>query len=132
MPFLSARENVALALELRGLGPGGADAALDAVGLTARADQAVAVLSAGERERVAVARAVAVRPALLLADEPTAKLDQANALAVAALFARLAREIGTTIVCATHDRVVIEQADEVLPLDALGAASGPVELAPAR
>jgi ABC-type lipoprotein export system ATPase subunit len=132
VPFLSARENVALALELRGLGPGGADAALDAVGLTARADQAVAVLSAGERERVAVARAVAVRPALLLADEPTAKLDQANALAVAALFARLAREIGTTIVCATHDPVVIEQADEVLPLDALGAASGPVELAPAR
>ncbi len=122
VPFLSARENVELALELRGLEIGGALDALAAVGLAGRAEQPVEVLSAGERERVAVARAVAVRPRLLLADEPTAKLDQANALAIAALFARLARDLGTTVVCATHDPVVIEQADDVLPLASLTRA----------
>jgi putative ABC transport system ATP-binding protein len=53
---------------------------------------------------------------VLLADEPTARLDQANALAVALLFARLARRRGATIVCATHDPVVIEQADGELVL----------------
>jgi ABC-type lipoprotein export system ATPase subunit len=120
--FLSARENVALALELRGLDPAAAPRALAAVSLAERAEQRADVLSAGERERLAVARAVAVRPRLLLADEPTAKLDQANALAVTALFSRLARELGTTVVCATHDPVVIEQADEVLPLDDPGVS----------
>jgi putative ABC transport system ATP-binding protein len=53
---------------------------------------------------------------LLLADEPTSRLDQANAIALGALFSRLVRERGTTIVCATHDPVVIEQADEELRL----------------
>ena len=85
----------------------------------------MSVLSAGERERVAVARAVAARPAVLLADEPTARLDQANGLAVAALLARLARETGATVVCATHDAIVMEQADEVLPLATLTAAADP-------
>jgi len=91
------------------------------VGLSERADQRVSRLSTGERGRVAIARALAARPALLLADEPTSRLDQANALAVGALLGRLAREWGTTIVCATHDHVVLDQADVELPL---AAASG--------
>ena len=70
----------------------------------------------GERGRVAIARALAARPELLLADEPTSRLDQANALAVGTLFVRLARELGTAVVCATHDPLLIEQADEVLKL----------------
>ena len=123
VPFLTARENVELGLELHGRDTAGAADALAAVGLAERAEQPVDVLSAGERERVAIARAVAARPRLLLADEPTAKLDQANALAVAALFARLARELGTTVVCASHDPVVIEQADEIVPLDRPRGAS---------
>jgi ABC-type lipoprotein export system ATPase subunit len=115
VPFLTARENVEFGLALRGLA-GDVDEALAAVGLDERADQRVLHLSAGERERVAVARALAPRPALLLADEPTSRLDQANALALAVLFARLARETGATVICATHDPIVVEQADEILPL----------------
>jgi ABC-type lipoprotein export system ATPase subunit len=119
-PFLSARENIELGLAIRGIDA--ADArlraleALAAVGLEERAEQLVSRLSTGERGRVAVARALAARPALLLADEPTARLDQANALAVGVLFAGLARDAGTTIVCATHDPLVIEQADAELRL----------------
>jgi ABC-type lipoprotein export system ATPase subunit len=120
VPFLSARENVELGLALRGVAGEEASRraleALDAVGLGERAAQRVARLSTGERGRVAIARAVAARPALLLADEPTSRLDHANALAVGALFGALAREWGTAIVCATHDPAVIEQADDELPL----------------
>jgi putative ABC transport system ATP-binding protein len=53
---------------------------------------------------------------LLLADEPTSRLDQANAIAVGALFVRLARDFGAAVVCATHDPLIIEQADETLRL----------------
>ena len=115
VPFLSARENVQLGLEIRGLKADPHDA-LAAVGLAERAGQRVSRLSAGEQVRVAIARALAVRPALLLVDEPTARLDQANALRLAALLTTLARESGAAVVCATHDPVVIEQADGELSL----------------
>ncbi len=65
---------------------------------------------------MAVARAIAAQPALLLADEPTARLDEANSRAIAVLFARLAAETGTAIVCATHDPVLTEQADAEIAL----------------
>jgi ABC-type lipoprotein export system ATPase subunit len=118
VPHLSAYENVELVLALRGEtdGRGAARAALDAVGLSERATQRVARLSQGERARVAIARAAASRPALLLADEPTSRLDGANAIAVAILLARLARETGAAVVCATHDPLVIEQADSQISL----------------
>ncbi len=119
-PFLSARENVELALALRGIPEADASEqaldALAAVGLGERTEQRVARLSAGERQRVAIARALASGPSLLLADEPTARLDEANALAVGALFARLARESGAAVICATHDPLVVEQADVELAL----------------
>jgi ABC-type lipoprotein export system ATPase subunit len=113
---LSATENVELALALRGQPADGAREALVAVGLEDRAAQRVARLSTGERGRVAIARALAPRPQLLLADEPTSRLDQANALAVGALFVRLAREFGAAVVCATHDPLLIEQADAKVAL----------------
>ena len=115
---LSALENVELALTLRGVADPrpAAFAALEAVGLAERTSQRVARLSHGERARVAIARAVASRPKLLLADEPTSRLDGANALAVALLLARLARDTGAAVVCATHDPLVIEQADDELRL----------------
>ena len=117
VPHLSARENVELGLLVRGL-DGDAAAALAEVGLGARLDHRADRLSAGERQRVAIARALAAEPVLLLADEPTARLDQTNARAVAELLARLAHEHGTAVVCATHDAVVIEQADARLELAA--------------
>jgi ABC-type lipoprotein export system ATPase subunit len=113
VPHLSALENVELALALRGHEHRRPEAlaALESVGLTERATQRVSRLSQGERARVAIARAVASRPALLLADEPTSRLDGANAIAVAVLLARLARDTEAAVVCATHDPLVIEQAD---------------------
>jgi putative ABC transport system ATP-binding protein len=121
VPHLSATENVELALAVRGhkeTRPA-ALAALDAVGLGERTTQRVARLSQGERARVAIARAVAARPALLLADEPTSRLDGANAIAIAILLARLARDTGAAVVCATHDPLVIEQADAQFSLSNL-------------
>jgi energy-coupling factor transport system ATP-binding protein len=120
VPFLSAQENVELTLAARGSTNGDAAAvaleALGSVGLSELAGQRAAQLSMGERQRVALARAVAAAPKLLLADEPTARLDAANALEIGALLSRLVDERGTTIVCATHDPLVIEQADEELEL----------------
>jgi ABC-type lipoprotein export system ATPase subunit len=116
VPTLSALENVQLALALRGLPAGAAREALVAVGLEERLEQRVSRLSTGERGRVAIARALAPRPELLLADEPTSRLDEANAIAVGTLFVRLAREYGAAVVCATHDPLLIQQADETLGL----------------
>ena len=128
VPFLTARENVALVLELRRAGhvPGTVPGtwpgeALDAVGLGELADELVSRLSTGERQRVALARAIASRPKLLLADEPTARLDEANARTIGSLFAQLAADTGTAVVCATHDPALIDQADERLELAPLGA-----------
>ncbi|HET6448408.1 MAG TPA: ATP-binding cassette domain-containing protein [Conexibacter sp.] len=118
VPHLSALENVELALALRGRHETRPDAlaALDSVGLSERATQRVARLSQGERARVAIARAVATKPLMLLADEPTSRLDGANAIAVAILLSRLARDTGAAVVCATHDPLVIEQSDTSISL----------------
>ncbi len=122
VPFLTAAENVELGLALRRIEADEARAraaeALAAVGLAAEASRRVEDLSSGQRERVAVARAVAARPSLLLADEPTARLDQANALSVARLLLDLARDTGAAVVCGTHDPLLIEHADERLDLGA--------------
>jgi ABC-type lipoprotein export system ATPase subunit len=123
VPHLSALENVELVLALRGINSGGLDAgrlaalaALESVGLGERATQRVARLSQGERARVAIARAIVSKPRLLLADEPTSRLDGANAISVAILLARLARDTGAAVACATHDPLVIEQADSQISL----------------
>jgi putative ABC transport system ATP-binding protein len=118
VPHLSALENVELALALRGTAGAGATAlaALEAVSLGERASQRVVRLSQGERARVAIARAIAPRPALLLVDEPTSRLDGANAIAVAILLAQLAHDTGAAVLCATHDPLVIEQADSQMSL----------------
>jgi ABC-type lipoprotein export system ATPase subunit len=120
VPFLGARENVELGLALRGLDSGEgakrAALALAAVGLEEHAERPVHELSAGQRQRVALARALAARPRAIVADEPTARLDGANALALGTLLAELAHGGDATVVCATHDPLLIEQADEELSL----------------
>jgi ABC-type lipoprotein export system ATPase subunit len=119
VPFLSAGENVELALALRGTDDAAATAraALEEVGLERRAYQRVDRLSAGERQRVALARALAQRPRLLLADEPSARLDEENAGAIAELLLRAARAHGMAVVCATHDPALIERGDSELRFD---------------
>ena len=120
VPFLTARENVELALTLRGARADDAEREaremLESIGLAERTEQRVTRLSAGERQRVAVARALAARPRILLADEPTARLDEGNALAVVALLESLAAERGVAVVCGTHDRLLAETATFELSL----------------
>jgi ABC-type lipoprotein export system ATPase subunit len=117
---LSARENVALALALRGM-PWAetgerADAYLTELGLGERVRQRAARLSAGERQRVALARALAPEPGLLLVDEPTSRLDETAAGELAAVLEAIASEHGTTVICATHEPLVVARADEVITL----------------
>ena len=120
--FLSARENVELGLAIRGID--GVDAheraieALVAVGLAEHADRAVRLLSAGQRERVAIARALAARTPVILADEPTSRVDIEAALTLGGMFSDIAREHGTTIICATHDPILIGFADDEVGLGA--------------
>jgi putative ABC transport system ATP-binding protein len=118
IPTLTARENVAVPLELAG-DPGAdskADALLLAVGLEARGHHYPAQLSGGEQQRVAVARAFANRPAILLADEPTGNLDTATGQQVIDLLIRLNRDHGSTLVLVTHDQALAAYADRVVRL----------------
>jgi ABC-type lipoprotein export system ATPase subunit len=125
--FQTAEENVAVSLRLRGVAPAEtherAMEALVLVGLTELAHRRVDALSAGERERVALARAIAARPGVLIADEPTSRLDSMTTLAIGELLCELARTHGTTVICATHDPLLIELASVVYPL-AAGLPSG--------
>jgi ABC-type lipoprotein export system ATPase subunit len=125
--FLSAEENVVLALRLRGWDPSAAAeraaVALARVGLADRASQRVFRLSAGEAQRVALARALASARGLLIADEPTSRLDESNAARVAELLAEAAAADGQTVICATHDPELIGRADEVLRLECSARAS---------
>lgn len=118
VPYLSAHENVMLALSVRDSDASAsqATAALEEVGMGEKLDQRASSLSAGERQRVAIARAIAADVKLLLVDEPTGRLDEENGRAVGHLLARTASQREIAVVCATHDRVLIELADEVVDL----------------
>jgi putative ABC transport system ATP-binding protein len=107
LPTLSARENVALPLHLAGKrgkeAAAQADALLSMVGLSDRADHLPDELSGGEQQRVAMARALALRPPLILADEPTGNLDSENGREVLTLFKELQSQFQTTVIMVTHD-----------------------------
>ena len=106
IPILTARENVELPLQLLGWPRPKLDRRvaelLEAVGLTGRAEAWPRELSGGEMQRVAVARALAAGPALLLADEPTGNLDSASGDTVLALLAELTERTGAALVLVTH------------------------------
>ncbi|MGE5645979.1 MAG: ABC transporter ATP-binding protein [Acidobacteriota bacterium] len=90
--------------------------AVESVGLTERARHRPDLLSGGERQRVAVARAIVHRPALVLADEPTANLDTANAEQLLDLMRGLNRQLGVTFLFATHDQRLLDRAGRVIRL----------------
>ena len=118
--FLSARENVEFALELRGFDDAEArrraDRWLAWVGLDRLAERRADRLSGGEQRRVALARALAPGPRVLLADEPTAHLDWLSGRMIIRLLESAAREGGTTIVAASHDPDLVAAADQRLLL----------------
>lgn len=120
LPALTALENVQIPmLETRRSTAerrAAADSLLDLVGLASRRDHLPQALSVGERQRVAVARALANNPPLLLADEPTGNLDSAAAEAVLDLFARLHSEHRLTLVVITHDPALSRRAQRLLQL----------------
>jgi putative ABC transport system ATP-binding protein len=115
---LTARENVMLPLELLGLpdARANAEAMLARVGLDHRLGHYPKHLSGGEQQRVALARAFAVRPKLLLADEPTGNLDAATGEQIIELMFEMNREAGTTLMLVTHDEALARRCGRVLRL----------------
>jgi putative ABC transport system ATP-binding protein len=118
IPTLTAQENVAVPLELAGEADAIARAAalLGEVGLAGRAHHYPVQLSGGEQQRVAVARALARRPAILLADEPTGNLDSATGKQIIDLLVAANRRHGRTLVLVTHDAALAAHADRVVTL----------------
>ena len=118
IPTLTAMENVATPLEIAGVRDSGrrARALLAEVGLAARLHHYPAQLSGGEQQRVALARAVALRPTVLLADEPTGNLDSATGEQIVDLLLALNRERASTLVLVTHDEALARHADRVITL----------------
>jgi putative ABC transport system ATP-binding protein len=118
MPTLTALENAALPLELDGLplheAQERARAGLEQVGLGRRVDHLPTMLSGGEQQRVAVARALVTNPTLLLADEPTGNLDTSGGQQVMRLLRDLVADHGQTVVMVTHDNEIAASADRVL------------------
>jgi putative ABC transport system ATP-binding protein len=118
IPTLTAMENVAVPLELNGdrRATARAEELLAAVGLQDRSGHYPVQLSGGEQQRVAVARAFACRPPVLLADEPTGNLDSATGSQVIDLLLGLNRDHGSTLVLVTHDAALASHAERIVSL----------------
>ncbi len=120
LPDFDARENVILPQLIRGAEPDAAraraDALLTALGLGERLNHRPSKLSGGEQQRVAVARALANRPPLILADEPTGNLDEKTADTVLAEFLKLVRQEGSAALIATHNERLAAKLDRVVRL----------------
>ncbi len=128
LPTFSAWENVDLALRIAGVDGrqrrARTEECLSSVGLARWADHRPYELSGGQQQRVAIARALALRPALILADEPTGELDSATGRQIMALLRRIVDERGTTVLIATHDLTVAEYATALYDLHD-GQIAGP-------
>jgi putative ABC transport system ATP-binding protein len=118
LPVLSAAENVEVPLRILRVSRGERERrvaeALAAVDLSDHAAQRPGELSGGQQQRVGIARAIVIRPALLLADEPTGQLDSETGAAIMDLIARLVADTGMAALVATHDPALAERADRVL------------------
>jgi ABC-type lipoprotein export system ATPase subunit len=120
LPQATAAENVAVPLLLDGVEPDDRQArvagALEAVGLAGDGEKLPDQLSGGQQQRVAIARALVTRPAVVLADEPTANLDSVTAQTITRLLLAAARERGAAVVLVTHDPDVARHADRLVRL----------------
>jgi putative ABC transport system ATP-binding protein len=116
IPTLSARENILLPLDLAGKRPDLAwfDTVVHTVGLEDRLKHRPSELSGGQQQRVAVARALASKPKVIFADEPTGNLDSRSGGEILRFMSRAVQQMGQTIVMVTHDSVAAAHADEVI------------------
>jgi lipoprotein-releasing system ATP-binding protein len=121
LPEFSASENAEMPLRIARLpvseAQARAEALLGQVGLAGRLTHRPGMLSGGEQQRVAVARALVMRPSLLLADEPTGDLDEHTAVSLHGLLREMHREYGLTSVIATHNPRLAEACDRILRLE---------------
>lgn len=121
IPFLTALENVQIALEVNDTAPKAARQRamelLDYLGVAERANNLPVALSGGEQQRVAVARALANNPSLILADEPTAALDSQRGRQVMELFAKVAHERNAGVLVVTHDHRTLDVFDRILDVE---------------
>lgn len=120
LPMLSARENIEFALSMLPFAANNrrelAEDALAEVGLSEFADHKPLELSGGQQQRVAIARAIVTEPILVLADEPTANLDQATGQDILKLMQRINKEHKTTFLFSTHDNKIMKLADRVVEM----------------
>jgi len=120
VPILTAAENIEVPLRLRnehaGVRTKRVGELLELVGLAGRARHRPYELSGGEQQRVAIVRALANRPELLIADEPTGQLDSSNARTIMEVIRELVRSEGVSAIVATHDPLLLDVADRVVEL----------------
>ena len=130
IPFLTALENVQIALEVNDTGPKAARQRamelLDYLGVAERANNLPVALSGGEQQRVAVARALANNPSLILADEPTAALDSQRGRQVMELFAKVAHERNAGVLVVTHDHRTLDVFDRIVDVEDGGITERPL------
>jgi putative ABC transport system ATP-binding protein len=121
IPFLSARENVQIAMELNGASPRRARRRalelLEELGVADRAENGPSMLSGGEQQRAAIARALANDPSVILADEPTAALDSHRGRQVMELFREVAHQHGAGVIVVTHDHRTLEVFDTTYEME---------------
>lgn len=119
LPSLTLSQNIMLAADMAGRAPeaGRLDQLLDTLGLTDKAHRKPDALSQGEQQRAAIARAVLLRPQIVIADEPTSALDDDNARVVMDLLQDQAGDAGAALLVATHDTRITERFDTVLTLE---------------
>lgn len=121
IPFLTARENVQVAIEIAGTtgrtARSRAMSLLETLGLADRAHHLPSALSGGQQQRIAIARALANQPSLLLADEPTAALDSERGRQVMQLFRDLGHRHGAGVLVVTHDHRALDVFDRVLEME---------------
>lgn len=121
VPFMTVEENIEFGLRIAGVPRKEwrekVKESLDLVGLSKRIKHYPYELSGGEQQRVAIARAIAIRPLLILADEPTAELDSKTGFRIIELFQQLVKSKSTTIIMTSHDPVILEMIEHVYTLE---------------